>query len=78
MTEVESMAEQLNTFMRNAETVGSLAEMAVFCLGDADTGDEELDKAIESLYRANEHAHRLVNKLALRYDLQMFQETLDD
>jgi hypothetical protein len=64
---------KVNDTIRAAEKQGSWADYAVYMLGDADTGDEELNVAISDLYRANETVHRIANKLALRYDLEMFE-----
>lgn len=70
--------EKLNQSLRDAEACGTLAEFAVFVLGDSDTGSEELDEALTALYAANEAAHRVANKLALRYDLELFNEVVDE
>lgn len=70
MTEV---ASKLNRALRDAEAEGSWAEYTVMMLGECDTGDEDLDNALAALYTCNETVHRLANKLALRYDLEMFE-----
>jgi hypothetical protein len=72
MTEV---AYKINAALRRAEEVGGWADYAVYVLGMADTGSEELDEALERLYEANESVHRIANKLALRYDLDLFGGT---
>ena len=63
---------KLDTVLRDAESNGGWAMYAVHVLGDADSGDDELDKAIASLYHANEDVHKRANKLALRYNLDLF------
>lgn len=66
------LAHKLNATLREAEQQGGWSSYAVWCLGEADSGDRELDIAITELYTANENVHRLANKLALRYNLDMF------
>lgn len=62
--------DRLADAMAKASHEGGWSEYATYCGGEADTGDAELDKAIEELYDANERVHYLANKLALRYDLE--------
>lgn len=64
--------EIINRTLREAELQGSWSAYAVFCLGEANTGDADLDEAIRCLYEANESVHRIANKLALRYELEFF------
>lgn len=53
-----------------ADIAGGWAKYAVDVGGEADTGDMELDAAIENLYRANEIVHLVANKLRLRHGLE--------
>lgn len=66
------VASKLDLTLRQAEEQGGWAAYAVYTLGMPDTGSELLDGAIGRLYEANEEVHRLANKLALRYDLDLF------
>ena len=66
-----SIKEKLEETFSKADYEGGWAEYAVWCGGEADTGDEDLDKSIAALYDANERVHYLANKLALRYDLDV-------
>lgn len=54
-----------------ARSLGGWPQYAVHCMGDADTGDDDLDFALAELYSANENLHRVANKLALRHGLDM-------
>lgn len=69
MTEV---ASKLDKTFREAEEHGTWAAYAVWCLGDADTGDDALDQYLTDLYRANEQVHKRANQLALRYEIEFF------
>lgn len=62
----------IDTVFRDAEDQGSWSAYAIFCMGEVNSGDKELDKAIEMLYNANEEVYRLANKLALRHNLDPF------
>jgi len=66
-----SIKEKLEQTFIRAAWEGGWAEYAVWCGGDGDTGDEDLDEALLALYAANEKVHYLANKLALRYDLDV-------
>lgn len=66
-------AQSINRVLREAEQQGGWADYAVYVMGDAECENEELNDAIENLYRANEHMHRVANKLALHYDLDFFE-----
>lgn len=68
-------AHAFDTFLREAEKQGSWAEYAVFCLGQADSPESDLNDAIAELYAANENVHRLANKYALRYEVDFFEGT---
>lgn len=68
-----SAADLVDRTLRAAEEQGSWAAYAVYVLGEASSGNEELDSAIAALYSANETVHRIANKLALRYDLEFFE-----
>lgn len=70
---MDHTSEQINRTLRDAEQQGGWADYAVYVLGDTDTGDEELNKAITELYVANEAVHRIANKLALHYELEFFE-----
>ncbi len=67
------MAAKFNTFLRKAESIGSWADYAVYCMGECDSTDPALDFAIRELYEANETVHRLANQLALRHDVDFFE-----
>lgn len=69
----ELVQSVLNSAFRQAEELGGWADYAVYCLGDSITGIEEFDNAVAELYQANENMHRVANKLALRYDVDLFQ-----
>ena len=64
--------QQLQDTLEKASYEGGWADFATYCGGEWDSGDEELDKAIQELYNANEKVHLIANKLALRYDLEYF------
>lgn len=66
------LTDQLAEAVQDAEKRGGWAAYAVYHLGEVNTGDEELDIAIESLYRVNEAVHRIANKLCLRHDLPLY------
>lgn len=68
-----TIAESLNKTFREAEQVGTWADFAVQVMGEANTGDDELDHAIYGLYTANEEVHRLANKLALRHEVDFME-----
>jgi hypothetical protein len=70
MTEAQS---KLDAFFREAEMQGTWCDYVVWCMGEADSGFDELDQAIADLYTANETLHRIANKLALHHDVDFFE-----
>lgn len=66
------MAHRFERTLKEAEEQGSWAAYAVYTMGAADTGDEELDYLLADLYATNESVHRKANQLSLRYDLPLF------
>lgn len=69
MTAIE---DKFAAVLQEAEKQGSWAQYAVWVMGDCDSGDDELDEYIRSLYEANESVHRKANQLSLRYDLPFY------
>lgn len=67
------LASKVDAALRAAEEQGGWANYAVYCLGQADTGDDQLDEYIAALYEANEAVHRRANQLALHYDVDFFE-----
>jgi hypothetical protein len=61
--------ERLAELLAKAEYEGGWAMYAIYCGGFAGSDFDELNIAVERLYRANEEVHRIANKLALRYDV---------
>lgn len=64
---------KVDAAIRRAEQLGTWAEYAVEVMGEPETGDQEFDDAVKGLYIANEEMHRTANKLALRYDLELYE-----
>jgi hypothetical protein len=64
---------KVDAALRAAEKAGTWAEYAVEVMGEPDTGDPEFDDAVMGLYIANEEMHRTANKLALRYELELYE-----
>lgn len=61
--------EKLSALLAKAEYEGGWSAYAIYCGGNADSDFEELNEAVERLYRVNEEVHRIANKLALRYEV---------
>lgn len=60
----------LSDLFDKVEWEGGWADYAVYCGGDAGTGIEKLDRAVEDLYRAGETMHRIANELRTKYNLE--------